>query len=239
MLPSWMCEKENYEPPKDGGSFVIKTIKSIGAAMAKIQVQKGHEKGHALPALAKLIIMLALIILVSVSQNHLIIMAVAALLLLYLCSWPAIDIWHVISAGLFAGVLAFLLFIPAMVVAPEGIGNNIRVVAKVFMSVTFVSIFNHTTQWNHITAALKKLHIPGLFIFTLDITLKYIVVLGTMISDLLTSLQLRSVGKNDKKYTSIGGVLGVTFVRGIEANQQMYEAMVCRGFTDDYEGFKE
>ena len=68
----------------------------------------------------------------------------------------------------------------------------------------------------------------------MDITLKYIVLLGNLITDLLTSLQLRSVGKNNKKYSSIGGVMGVTFVRGTEMNRQMYEAMQCRGFTDDY-----
>ena len=28
--------------------------------------------------------------------------------------------------------------------------------------------------------------------------------------------------------------MGVTFVRGTEMNRQMYEAMQCRGFTDDY-----
>ena len=34
----------------------------------------------------------------------------------------------------------------------------------------------------------------------------------------------------------VGGVMGVVFLRGTEMNRQMYEAMVCRGFTDDYEG---
>jgi cobalt/nickel transport system permease protein len=30
--------------------------------------------------------------------------------------------------------------------------------------------------------------------------------------------------------------MGITFVRGSEMNQQMYEAMQCRGFTGDYNG---
>jgi cobalt/nickel transport system permease protein len=99
-----------------------------------------------------------------------------------------------------------------------------------------VGFFNHTTQWNHITTALRKLHVPGIFIFTLDITLKYIVLLGKLIIDILTALKLRSVGKNNKKYQSIGGVMGVTFIRGTEMSREMYEAMRCRGFTDDYRG---
>ena len=158
----------------------------------------------------------------------------AAILLLYLCTWPAGDILNIMKAGCGASVLALIILLPAMFIQPSGIRNELLIVIKVFFSISTLSIFNHTTQWNHITGALRKLHIPGIFIFTLDITLKYIVLLGNLITDLLTSLQLRSVGKNNKKYSSIGGVMGVTFVRGTEMNRQMYEAMQCRGFTDDY-----
>lgn len=161
-------------------------------------------------------------------------MAYAAILLLYLCTWPAGDILNIMKAGCGASVLALIILLPAMFIQPSGIRNELLVVIKVFFSISTLSIFNHTTQWNHITGALRKLHIPGIFIFTLDITLKYIVLLGNLITELLTSLQLRSVGKNNKKYSSIGGVMGVTFVRGTEMNRQMYEAMQCRGFTDDY-----
>jgi cobalt/nickel transport system permease protein len=29
--------------------------------------------------------------------------------------------------------------------------------------------------------------------------------------------------------------MGITFIRGAEMSQEMYEAMCCRGFTDDYD----
>jgi cobalt/nickel transport system permease protein len=128
------------------------------------------------------------------------------------------------------------LFIPAFVLNPAGLFNYLAIAAKVFLSLEMVSIFDHTTQWNHITDALRKLHVPGIVIFTIDITLKYIVLLGSLIEDILTSLRLRSVGKNNKKYQSVGGVMGVTFIRGSEMSREMYEAMRCRGFTDDYKG---
>ena len=165
-----------------------------------------------------------------------VVMAYAAGFLLYMATWPAKDLVNILKVCLTAGLLAFLLFLPAMIINPAGMQNNLLVLCKVCISIGIVSIYNHTTQWNHITGALRKLHIPGIFVFTLDITLKYIVLLGNLIIDLLTSLQLRSVGKNNKKYSSIGGVMGVTFLRGAEMNRQMYEAMQCRGFTDDYEG---
>lgn len=204
--------------------------------MAKIQIQRGHEKERHLPALLKLLLLIAVILMVSLLQNVLAILTFLAILLVYLCTWPPKDIAHVLKAALVASILALILVLPAILLNPTGSRNYLTLVLKVFISVSYVSIYNHTTQWNHITKALRKLHIPGIFIFTLDITLKYIVLLGNLITDLLTSLQLRSVGKNNKKYTSIGGVMGVTFIRGTEMNRQMYEAMQCRGFTDDYDG---
>ena len=216
MLPSWMESVDQYDPPKDCSKFAVKTIQTIGKAMSRIKVQKGHEKGRSLPAIFKLLVTAGGILFLSITQNKLCIMAYAAILLLYLCTWPAGDILNIMKAGCGASVLALIILLPAMFIQPSGIRNELLVVIKVFFSISTLSIFNHTTQWNHITGALRKLHIPGIFIFT------------------LTSLQPRSVGKNNKKYSSIGGVMGVTFVRGTEMNRQMYEAMQCRGFTDDY-----
>ena len=105
-----------------------------------------------------------------------------------------------------------------------------------FVSVTMDNCFNRRTQWNQITTALRRLHVPGLFVFVLDLTLKYIVLLGTLLQDLLTALQLRAVGRHRKKYQSVGGVLGVTFLRASELSRETWEAMQCRAFTDDYKG---
>ena len=231
-----MKKGDEYIPSRDNNSFIIKSLKSIGKAMSRIKIQRGHEKEWTFPPLFKLCVTLLGIILVSASQNRIIVMAYAALILLYLCTWPAIDILNIFKSGLIASVIAFVILLPAMTLKTEIICNEIFMVIKVFLSVVTISVFNHTTQWNHVTKALRKIHIPGIFIFTLDITLKYIVLLGNLINDLLIALELRSVGKNNDKYNSLGGVMGVTFVKGTKMSEEMYEAMLCRGFSDDYEG---
>lgn len=236
MLPEWMRSNESYVPPKEGGTFAIKTIIAMGRVMAGVKVQAGHEKERHLPAVAKLFLLLGIVVAISACTGRLTLMAIGAVILLYLSTWPAIDLWGIIRPALFAALFVLVLFTPAMIMNPQGAANNVTVAAKVFLCVAAVGIFNHTTQWNHITTALRRLHIPGIFVFTLDITLKYIVLLGALIVDLLTSMQLRAVGRHNKKYSSLGGVLGVTFIRGVEMNGEMYEAMRCRGFTDDYRG---
>ena len=236
MLPEWMTTSENYAPPKDGGAFAVKTIKAIGQAMGRIRLQAGHEKKLHIPAILKLVGLVVAIVIISVTQQRLVIMAAAAILLAYLAMWPARDLVPILKASLAAGLIGLIIMLPAMLMNRAGLNNNLLVVVKIMLSITLVNIFNHTTQWNHITGALRRLHVPATFVFILDITLKYIVLLGRLITDLLTAMQLRAVGHDDSKYTSVGGVMGVTFLRGAEMNTQMYEAMRCRGFTDDYSG---
>ncbi len=236
MIPDWLKKNDDYVPPRGGGTFALKTIRSISEAVSRLRFQQGHEKAHAFPALLKLCLLFLSILLISFSRNSLILMAFTAVSLLYLSFWPAKDILHILKSTLFAVILSFLLLLPAMLMDPSGIANQLRIIWKVFLSVLLVLVFSHTTQWNHITSSLRKLHIPGIFVFTLDITLKYIVLLGRFISDILTSYMLRAVGSHTGKYRSLGGVMGVAFLRGTDMSSQMVEAMRCRGFTDDYRG---
>ena len=236
MIPEWMKKTEDYVPPADGGAFYYRTLKSLGGIMSRLRLESGREGRFSLPAGVRLLLMIALIILVSVTQNDLVIMAVGAVALVRLALMQAEDIGAVVKAVLVAVIMAAVIFAPAVIMDPARLWNSIRVVAKILISVTLVGIFNRTTQWNHLTAVLRKAHIPGTVIFIIDITFRYIVLLGNLMQELLTAVSLRSVGRNDKKYNSIGGVMGVTFLRGTEMNKEMYEAMQCRGFTDDYEG---
>ena len=236
MIPAWMKEPAQTAPPEPGGAFALRSLKSLGGVLARLKVQRGREGKKQLPAVVKLLLMLAMVILLSVSQRRLVLLGLAALILGRLCLLPAGLIWDVLKSALGAALLSLLLFLPAMLLRPAGMGNNLRVVSKVFLSVTAVNIFNRTTQWNHITRALRKLRIPGIFVFLLDLTLKYIVLLGTTLQDLLTAFSLRAVGRGRKEYRSVGGVLGVTFLRSTELSRETWEAMCCRGFTDDYKG---
>jgi cobalt/nickel transport system permease protein len=78
--------------------------------------------------------------------------------------------------------------------------------------------------------------VPGVFVFVLDLSLKYIVLLGGVIVDLLTARELRAVGRDRHPYRSVGGVLGQTFLRSVRLSRETWEAMCCRCFTDDYKG---
>lgn len=233
MIPSWLTETDDYTPPKDSSAFVVRTLRSIGAAMARLRIQRGQTGRLRIPAVGKLLLLLTLLIAVSVLQNRLALLAITALLLGYLSFWPAARLWSVLRPALGAAALTLLLLLPAMLLRPSGMQNQLTVVWKVFLSLCAVGMFNRTTQWNDVTGALRRLHVPGVFVFTLDLTLKFIVRLGALLRDTLTALRLRAVGKNKRKYQSVGGVLGVTFLHASSLSRETYAAMVCRGYGGD------
>ena len=70
---------------------------------------------------------------------------------------------------------------------------------------------------------------------TLELALKSIVTLGKVATEVLCALDLRSVGKNRSKGTSMGGVGGVTFLKANEAARTTADAMRCRGFGGEYQ----
>ena len=164
MIPEWMKKTEDYVPPADGGAFYYRTLKSLGGIMSRLRLESGREGRFSLPAGVRLLLMIALIILVSVTQNDLVIMAVGAVALVRLALMQAEDIGAVVKAVLVAVIMAAVIFAPAVIMDPARLWNSIRVVAKILISVTLVGIFNRTTQWNHLTAALrkaKKMYTPG------------------------------------------------------------------------------
>lgn len=52
--------------------------------------------------------------------------------------------------------------------------------------------------------------------------------------EMLYALKLKSIGKNDKKYLSLSGVMGNLFLKSKDMSEEMYSAMECRGFTGEY-----
>ena len=103
-----------------------------------------------------------------------------------------------------AVLISVLLLLPAVFMGnPQTLAN---ITARVYVSVTLVGILSAGTSWNKLTGSMRTFRIPSLFIFTLDITLKYISVLGEICIDILRAVGLRSVGKITKNKGLFGSV---------------------------------
>ena len=81
------------------------------------------------------------------------------------------------------------------------------------------------------SAALKMLRLPDEVIFTFDMALKHIEVLGRTAHDLCESVMLRSVGSAPAGFSRTDSLAGI---KAMECSRAMDEAMLCRGFAGVY-----
>ena len=149
-----------------------------------------------------------------------------------LAFFPAKAIRQILSGIAGAVLFSVLILLPSVFMGtPQTLMN---ITSRVYVSVTLVGILSSGTSWNKLTGSMRTFRLPSIFIFTLDITLKYISMLGEICAAILTSVRLRSVGKNPQKAKALSGVLGISFLKSGEMAEEMHAAMCCRGFTGEY-----
>ncbi len=236
-LPEWMWISEFYAPQTDKEAFLTKSIEAVLKTLAKLRFQEGKERRYSVSPSLKLSGTMLLILLTACSRNYVFVLLMCGTVTIRLAFFPAGALRQIAGTTLGAVLFSALLLLPAVCMGNPRVLVNIT--TRVYVSVTLIGILSAGTSWNRLTAGMREFHIPSLFIFTLDITLKYITVLGELCGDILTSLRLRSVGKNPDKAKALSGVLGITFLKSQEMAQEMHAAMCCRGFTGEYEKKRE
>lgn len=232
VLPSWMCESEAYEPNIDKDGFITKSAQAILGVLAKLKWNAGKDRRFSASPSLKLCYTFLFILLTACSKNYLFSLVMVAGTILALASYPASAMKQILSGTI--GAVLFSIFILLLAVFMGNPQILLTIGTKVFLSVTLIGMLSAGTAWNKLTASLRAFHIPDIFIFTLDITLKYIAVLGEICMEILTSLRLRSIGQNKKKAKAFSGILGISFLKSREMADEMYAAMCCRGFVGEY-----
>lgn len=232
VLPSWMCESEAYEPNIDKDGFITKSAQAILGVLAKLKWNAGKDRRFSASPSLKLCYTFLFILLTACSKNYLFSLIMVAGTILALASYPASAMKQILSGTIGAVLFSIFILLPAVFMGNPQILLTIG--TKVFLSVTLIGMLSAGTAWNKLTASLRAFHIPDIFIFTLDITLKYIAVLGEICMEILTSLRLRSIGQNKKKAKAFFGILGISFLKSREMADEMYAAMCCRGFVGEY-----
>lgn len=232
-MPEWLLNENEYTPQSDKDTFINKSILSLLSLISRIRSQGGYNKETLkVSAVLKVALTFMIILFLSLSRSFTFIVIVNVYLLSVLSMMRGEDIIKILKASFAVAAFTFVILLPA---AFWGNYYSIKMITpKVFATVMAVNIVSHSTKWNNITNALKTFFIPDIFILVLDITIKYILLLGEFSLNMLYALKLRSVGKNSSKYTALSGIVGIMFIKSKEMSEDMYSAMECRGFTGEY-----
>jgi cobalt/nickel transport system permease protein len=238
VIPEWLSKDENYSPQSDKDTFINKSILSLLSILSRIRTQDLAETAkYEINAVFKVAFTFLLVTLLSLSQSYIFVIIINVYLLVILSTMDVKKIIVILKISFIMALFSFVILLPSVFW-----GNTysaIMITSKVFATITAVNILSHSTRWNSITSALKWFFVPDIFIFVLDITIKYIVMLGDFALSMLYALKLRSVGKNRSKYTSLSGIGGSIFIKSKEMAEDMYNAMECRGFTGQYNVFSK
>ena len=127
--------------------------------------------------------------------------------------------------------------IPAEIaVTRQGLWGAIVFVSRVSASVSFSVLFTLTTRWSEVFAGLRSLFVPRVFIVTLQMTERYLFVFLRLIQDMYTARKSRTIRPlapaAERNWTA--SRIGVTFKKSIDLSEDIYKAMLSRGFHGEY-----
>ncbi|MBB5335216.1 energy-coupling factor transporter transmembrane component T [Pectinatus brassicae] len=230
-IPMWLLQNDDYLPQKDRERYLSKTLLGILGRLIHFRQQMQIQTESFFSVTFKLIYVFLLIFSIALAHTITFLLLLLAGLLAYICLLDGRQILSLLKPAIGAMVFTFIIIVPAIFLQ----GTIVMLLPfKVFLSTLLVAALSRSTPFYLITKALGGLHVPSVFIMSLDLTINYIVLLGNTAIDLLQALKLRSVGRNTGKYESMGNVLGMTFLKSQEYAKQTHAAMLCRGFTGEY-----
>lgn len=244
-LPSWLTEQERYEPTGARHRVMQKNVLHLANLLERVRLGGGAHKGGSMidralssvSAPVRLLGMLVCVLCVCLAQSPLYLMLMAAIALVLIAVRPVRGLRATFMPALAAAGFAVVLALPALLLGASATIATLKIALKTFINVSLVLGVSWTLTWSRMSAALKALHLPDEVIFTFDMALKHIEVLGRTAHDLTESVILRSVGRAPAGFSrtdSVAGIMGMTFIKAMECSRAMDEAMLCRGFAGAY-----
>ncbi len=181
----------------------------------------------------KIVLFLVLIFAASLVRS------IPSLLALYLLSLvlaglSGIRILYFIKrAWLFIPLFSLFIAIPAVFM--KGLFSAAVFVLRVAASVSFAILLTITTRHGRLIRSLASLGVPQIFIQVLDMTYRYIFLFVSIFEDMHLSLRSRLVtgfdGVQSRKW--IASRMSFMFKRSIKMSEEVYQAMLARGYTGD------
>ncbi|MBZ5721279.1 MAG: cobalt ECF transporter T component CbiQ [Acidobacteriia bacterium] len=236
-------------------SFIASTLRGFTRALSKALVS---EQVSARPGLlqqldprVRLVGMLALVLAVVLCRRLDIIAALLGLaVMIAIASRVSIAslakrVWLVIFV--FTGLIALpalfitpgspVLILPALslAISAQGLRTAILLVLRVETAVTFTTVLVLCTPWVQVLKALRSLHLPAEVVTMLAMTHRYVFLLIETANQMFESRQSRMVGQltGPEKRKMTARTAGVLLNKSIDMSQEIYLAMLSRGFRGE------
>ena len=233
MVPEWLSAKDNYIPKEEKNLYIEKSIFSLIKIISIIRQNKNQDKlVYSINPTLKVVSVIVMILCVSISRSFIYLLLIDIYVLINLFLMEKKSRKRILFKSLMFPLITLIALIPSMFYG--NIYNSLLLFQKLILTILIMNLLSHNTKWSEISKSLKLLFIPDIFIWIMDITIKYIVLLGEHSINLLFALKLRSIGTTSNKYNSLTGIMGNLFIKSYKMSEEMFHAMECRGFVGEY-----
>lgn len=233
MIPKWLSLKDNYIPKEEKNTYIEKTIFSLIGIISMIRQNKNQDRlTYSINPTLKVISVIVMVLCVSISRNFIYLFMVDIYVLIKLFLMEKKSRKRIFIRSIVFPLTTLIALIPSMFYG--NIYNSLLLFQKLVITILLMNLLSHNTKWSEISKSLKLLFIPDIFLWIMDITIKYIVLLGEYSINLLYALKLRSIGITANKYKSLTGIIGNLFIKSYKMSEEMFHAMECRGFVGEY-----
>ncbi len=141
------------------------------------------------------------------------------------------------------GARLFDLALGPLHVAPSipGLEGAVLFVARVGVSVSLAVLLVMTTPWADLLKSLQAIRVPQLFILVLAMTYRYIFLFLHLANGMFEARKSRTVARTSggEQRRWIGGSMGNLLNRSVKMSNDVYAAMVARGFSGSIRTFQE
>lgn len=105
---------------------------------------------------------------------------------------------------------------------------------RALLCVSAVLILMAVTPFRDLTAGLRAMHIPTVFIVLFEMTYRYIGILVAEALLMYTAYSLRSGGKKGVDMRDMGSFVGHLLLRSFSRAERVWQAMKCRGYNGTF-----
>lgn len=126
--------------------------------------------------------------------------------------------------------------VPAEItITRQGLLAALFLVVRVATSMSFVLLLTLTTPWADLLKALRLVRVPPIYVQTLSMTLRYLMLLCQTVGDMHIAKKSRTIrlGKTRTEQRWVAGQMGALFKRTVQLSTEVHRAMVARGYQGE------
>ena len=117
----------------------------------------------------------------------------------------------------------------------QGLTAALFLIGRVGASLSFVLLLTLTTPWASILKAVRSLGVPRIYVQTLGMALRYLMLLSQIVEETYTAKKSRTLraGKTRIDRRWIAGQAGTLFTRSMQLGAEVHRAMIARGYRGE------